>query len=125
VSCSDRFIGVGIAWHEGQLFGWVSQRVGVLTAAALFTLAVSGFLMWRQRKPDNSLGAAPQARDPARLKAAAAIMLVLATFLPLPAGSLILLWVVEQLILPRLPRLADWLGVRQPRCQRHRPMAAW
>src|SRR3546814_3403235 len=46
----DRVVGVGIAWHEGQLFGWINQLIGVLTAAALFTLAVSGFLMWRRRK---------------------------------------------------------------------------
>src|SRR3546814_4212405 len=47
----DRVVGVGIAWHEGQLFGWINQLIGVLTAAALFTLAVSGFLLWRRRKP--------------------------------------------------------------------------
>lgn len=109
----DRVVGVGIAWHEGQLFGWVNQLIGVLTAAALFTLAASGFLMWwRRRKPDDTLGAPPQARDPARLKAVAAIILVLAAFLPLLAGSLILLWIVDRLLLPRLPRLAGWLGLR-------------
>src|SRR3546814_9631501 len=26
----DRVVGYGIAWHEGQLFGWVNQLVGVL-----------------------------------------------------------------------------------------------
>src|SRR3546814_20332558 len=52
----DRVVGVGIAWHEGQLFGWINQLIGVLTAAALFTLAVSGFLIWRRRKPIDTLG---------------------------------------------------------------------
>jgi len=45
----DRLVGYGIAWHEGQLFGLANQLVGVATALALFTLAISGFLMWRRR----------------------------------------------------------------------------
>ena len=107
----DRAVGYGIAWHEGQLFGLANQLVGVATALALFTLAISGFLMWRRRKPDDALGAPPLPRDPARLKGVAAIVLLLAAFLPLLAASLILLWIVDRLILPRLPRAARWLGV--------------
>ena len=107
----DRAVNIGIAWHEGQLFGRINQLIGVATALALFTLAVSGFLMWRRRKPGDALGAPPRPRDPARLRAVAAIVLALAAFLPLLAASLILLWIVERLVLPRLPRAARWLGV--------------
>jgi uncharacterized iron-regulated membrane protein len=107
----DRIVGIGIAWHEGALFGIVSQLIGVLTALMLMTLAVSGFLMWRRRKPGDALGAPPLPRDPAKLKGVAAIILLLAALLPLLAASLILLWVVDRLLLPRLPRAARWLGV--------------
>jgi len=107
----DRVVGIGIAWHEGALFGIVSQLIGVLTALMLITLAVSGFLMWRRRKPDDALGAPPLPRDPAKLKGVAAIVLLLAALLPLLAASLILLWIVDRLIVPRLPRAAKWLGV--------------
>jgi uncharacterized iron-regulated membrane protein len=108
----DRVVGIGIAWHEGALFGIVSQMIGVLTALGMFTLALSGFLLWRRRKPVDGLGAPALPRDPARLRGVAAIVLLLAVFLPLLAGSLILLWVVDRLLLPRLPRVARWLGVR-------------
>ena len=107
----DRVVGYGIAWHEGALFGIVSQLIGVFTALMLMTLAVSGFLMWRRRKPEAALGAPPVARDPAKLKGVAAIILLIAALLPLLAASLILLWIVDRLILPRLPRAARWLGV--------------
>ena len=107
----DRAVNIGIAWHEGQLFGRINQLIGALTALALFTLAVSGFLMWRRRKPGRALGAPLPARDPARLRGAAAIVLLLAALLPLLAASLILLWIVERLLLPRLPRAARWLGM--------------
>lgn len=107
----DRIVGIGIAWHEGALFGIVSQLIGVLTALMLMILAVSGFLMWRRRKPDDALGAPPLPRDPAKLKGVAAIILMLAALLPLLAASLILLWIVDRLIIPRLPRAARWLGM--------------
>jgi uncharacterized iron-regulated membrane protein len=107
----DRVIGYGIAWHEGQLFGLANQLVGVATALALFTLAISGFLMWLRRKPDDALGAPPAVRDPAKLRGVAALVLILAALLPMLAASLILLWIVERLVLARLPHIARWLGV--------------
>jgi uncharacterized iron-regulated membrane protein len=107
----DRVVNYGIAWHEGQLFGWVNQLIGVLTALALITMAVSGFILWRRRKPHHLLGAPPQPIAPAKLRTVAAITLILAALLPLLAASLILLCLFERLILPRLPRLSLWLGV--------------
>ena len=107
----DRAVGYGIAWHEGQLFGLANQLIGVVTAAALFALAISGFLLWRRRRPVDALGAPPIQRDPAKLRGVAALILVLAALLPLLAASLILLWITERLVLPRLPGAARWLGV--------------
>jgi uncharacterized iron-regulated membrane protein len=110
----DRWVNYGIAWHEGQLFGWVNQLFGVLTAFGLITLSISGFVMWRRRKPDGALGAPPMPREPKKLKGVAMIILVLAVLLPLLAASLILLWLFDRLLLPRLPRLGVWLGFAQP-----------
>ncbi len=107
----DQVVGYGIAWHEGQLFGWINQAIGVLTALALTTLAVSGFVMWRRRKPAGGLGALPLPPIPARIQGVVAILLILAALLPLLAASLILLWLFERLILPRLLKLSRWLGV--------------
>lgn len=110
----DRVINYGIAWHEGQLFGWVNQLIGLLTAAGLVTLAVSGFLLWRRRKPAGQLGAPPSPPAPAELRVVAAIILALAALIPLLAVSLILLWLVERLIVPRFPSVAAWLGIYRP-----------
>ncbi len=110
----DRVVGYGIAWHEGQLFGWVNQLIGVLTALGLVVLSVSGFIMWRRRKPEAVLGAPPLPREPRKLKGIAAIILLLAVLLPLLAASLILLWLFDRLLLPRMPKLAIWLGVSRP-----------
>ncbi|MET0240125.1 MAG: PepSY domain-containing protein, partial [Sphingobium sp.] len=108
----DRVVGYGIAWHEGALLGWVNQLVGLATAIMLVTLVVSGFTMWRRRKPTATLGAPPPSHVPARMHGVVAITLALAMLLPLFAASLILLWLVERLVLPRLPHVSRWLGVR-------------
>lgn len=103
----DRVINIGIAWHEGALFGRINQAIGVVTALMLMALAVSGLVMWRRRRPDGALGAPPAPSDPARLRGVAAIILLLAALLPMLAASLILLWLFDRLLLPRLPRLAQ------------------
>jgi uncharacterized iron-regulated membrane protein len=107
----DRAVNYGIAWHEGQLFGWANQIFGVLTALALITLVVTGFLMWRRRKPDDLLGAPPRSAMPQRMRGVAITIGILAVLLPLLALSLVALWLFDRLLLPRLPGLAHWLGV--------------
>ncbi|MBX9795411.1 PepSY domain-containing protein [Sphingomonas sp.] len=108
---ADRIIGYGIAWHEGQLLGAFNQAVGVLTAVALVTLSVSGFILWRRRKPAQALGAPPAPALPPRIGGVVAIIGMLALLLPMLAVSLLLLWLFDRLVLPRLPGLAAWLGV--------------
>jgi len=106
----DQVIGYGVAWHEGQLLGWVNQLIGLLTAAMLVTLAITGFILWRRRKPAGMLGAPPL---PSQQTVAGLVplILVLALFLPLLAISLAAILVFDRLVLPRLPGLATWLGL--------------
>jgi uncharacterized iron-regulated membrane protein len=107
----DRVVNYGIAWHEGQLFGLINQLIGVATALLLVTLSVSGFVMWRRRKPEWALGAPPAPAEPARLRGVALIVLALALLLPLMALSLAALLVFERLVVARLPALSRWLGI--------------
>ncbi len=108
----DRVVNIGIAWHEGQLLGRFNQAIGVLTALALITLSISGFLMWRRRKPEGTLGAPLAPSVHIRMRGVAVIMILLALLLPLFALSLMLLWLIERVVLPRLPKVAGWLGMR-------------
>lgn len=106
----DRVVGYGVAWHEGQLFGLANQLIGVATALMLVTLSLSGFVMWRQRKPVGRLGAPPTAA-PARMRGLAILVVVLAALLPLLAASLVVLWLVERLVFRRSAAMARWLGL--------------
>lgn len=111
----DQVIGYGVAWHEGQLFGALNQAIGVTTALALVTMAITGFLMWRRRRPQGVLGAPPLPAERRKPVFVAIATLLLALYLPLLAASLVLLWLFD-LLLPRLsPAAAAWLGITAPR----------
>ena len=53
----DRIVGVGIAAHEGQLFGWPNQLLGLVTAGGLLLVSLSGVVMWWRRRESGVLGA--------------------------------------------------------------------
>lgn len=104
----DRVINYGIAWHEGQLFGWVNQLIGLVTAAMLITLVVSGSVMWWRKRPEGRLGAPPQAQE--RRGIALALVCPLAILMPMLGLSLIAVWIVDRLVTAAFPRAAQWLG---------------
>jgi uncharacterized iron-regulated membrane protein len=108
---TDRIIGIGIAAHEGQLFGWLNQLLGLLTALGLITLCISGFIMWRKRAPHGALGAPPPVPDARLGKGFIAIILLAAIVLPVLGASLIVLLALERLVLRKIPRARDWLGL--------------
>lgn len=109
----DRAIGYGIAWHEGQLFGWINQLIGVATAAALILLAISGTVMWWRRRPGGSLGAPPHP-GATKLRVVAAITAIAAALLPMLALSLVAVLLFDRLILRHWPRAAEWLNRTRP-----------
>lgn len=108
----DQAIGYGIAAHEGQLFGLANQLLGVLTALGLITLSISGYVMWWRRRPKGRLGA-PAAPSDTRIAAGLGLIIVaMGLFLPVLGVSLIVIGLLEWLILPRLPAVRQWLGLR-------------
>ncbi len=107
----DKAIGVGIAAHEGYLFGWFNLVLGVLTCTGLILISVSGFILWRRRKPEGVLGAPPAMPASAGF-AVVGITLMLALFLPLMALSLVLLLLCEFLVFRRIKSLGHWLGLK-------------
>ncbi|KQX26363.1 hypothetical protein ASD39_02815 [Sphingomonas sp. Root50] len=93
----DRIVNTGVAWHEGQLFGWVNQLIGVLTALALIGISILGIVMWLKRRPQGRLGA-PPAIAVAGKGWLIASLVVLAMLLPLFGVSLIALLIVDGLV---------------------------
>ncbi len=111
----DQIVGVGIAAHEGQLFGPLNQILGLLTAMGLVLLCVSAFVMWRQRAPGAARAgalAAPAGTGGARVGyGLAAIIIGLGVVLPVLGISLVVIAVIERLVLARWSAARMWLGL--------------
>ncbi len=106
----DRVIGIGVAAHEGQLFGWFNQLLGLITAIGLLLMSVVGFMMWRKRAPEGVLGAPPAMPDAKIGVGFVVIILVAAILLPVLGASLIIIALLEQLVLLRWEHARTWLG---------------
>jgi uncharacterized iron-regulated membrane protein len=86
----DRIVGVGVAAHEGQLFGIANQLLGLATALGLITLCVSAVVMWWRRRPDGSLGIPAARVAEFRIKPAlGATIIALGVLLPVFGASLL------------------------------------
>ena len=108
----DKIVAVGIALHEGQLFGWPNQLVGLLTASGLVLLSCSGIVIWWKRKDPRVLGAPKPGIPPRFSRGLLTIVIALGLYLPLFGASLLAILVLEQLVLRRIPGVRDWLGLR-------------
>lgn len=99
----DRIVGYGIAAHEGQLFGLANQLLGLLTAAGLITLSVTGYVMWWKRRPAGRLGAPPTIQDARIAPGIAVAVVALGLFLPMMGISLIAVALLERLVRACIP----------------------
>jgi uncharacterized iron-regulated membrane protein len=89
----DRVIGVGIAAHEGQLFGLANQLLGLFTALGLITICISAVVMWWRRRPEGSLGLPAPRVEGFRITAPLIALIVVAgVLLPVLGAALLILW---------------------------------
>lgn len=109
----DRIVGYGIAAHEGRLFGWPNQLLGLITALGLLALSGSGIMMWWRRR-DPGLGAPRMLIAPRFSLALLLGTLALAVALPLFGATLLFTLLLEALILRRIPAVRNWLGLTRP-----------
>jgi uncharacterized iron-regulated membrane protein len=108
----DRVIGVGVAAHEGQLFGWPNQLLGLLTALGFLALVVTSTLMWWRRRPMGALGAPPEILPRRRLAAGMiGLIAVIGVLLPTLGLSLLATLGIEAVIRRRYPATGRWLGL--------------
>jgi uncharacterized iron-regulated membrane protein len=107
----DRIVGTGIAAHEGQLFGWPNQLLGLFTALGLILLSLSSVVLWWRRREVGVLGAPKVAASPRFSAGLLGLVVALGVYLPLFGASLILVKLIETALLVRIPKVRDWLGL--------------
>lgn len=107
----DKAVAVGIALHEGRLFGWPNQLLGLLTALGLVVVCASAVWLWLRRRAPATLGAPPPGASPRWSAGLTAVVAVLGVGMPLFGISLVAVLLFERLVLGRIPPLAAWLGI--------------
>lgn len=107
----DQVVGYGIAAHEGQLFGWPNQLLGLLTAAGLVLVSCSGVVLWWRRRDQGVLGAPRAILSPRISWGLIGLIVMLAVYIPLFGASLLLVLLLESVVLRRIPWTRRWLGL--------------
>ena len=110
-SIVDRMVGIGVAAHEGQLFGIFNQLIGLFTAIGLVLISISAVVLWWRRRAVGVLGAPIPIREPRFSLALATIMLGFGLYLPMLGVSLILVLLIERFVLKNIPSARQWLGL--------------
>ncbi|MBC3207330.1 PepSY domain-containing protein [Pseudomonas sp. SWRI111] len=95
---------IGVMLHEGKMFGTFNQIVVLLICLMILLSAVSGVVIWWKRRPEGRFGVPPLRHDLPTWKTGVAIMLVLAVVFPLVGASLVVVWLLDRFVLPRVAR---------------------
>jgi uncharacterized iron-regulated membrane protein len=107
-----KVVAQGIGLHEGRSLGLWSFWGSALMCLAVVFMCITGPLMWWRRRPKGAdrIGA-PRGRMPLRTTPALVLLLVgLGVFLPYFGLSLLVVLVLDQLVLRRVPALGTWFG---------------
>jgi uncharacterized iron-regulated membrane protein len=107
----DRVVGMGVAAHEGHLFGWLNQAVNLFTALGLIALCLSAVILWWRRRPEGVLGAPLSLNKPRYTIGLIAIVIALGLYLPFFGLSCVAVILLERLLLRRIPSAQRWLGL--------------
>lgn len=107
----DQAVAVGIAVHEGRLFGWPNQLLGLLSAMGLMLISVTGLLMWWRRRPHGTLGAPEVYVSPRRARWLRFFLGLMGVAMPLFGFSLVLVASFDKACQQLAPRWARWLGL--------------
>jgi uncharacterized iron-regulated membrane protein len=98
-------VSAGIALHEGRLFGFWNQVLGVVACLGSFLLSYSAVVMWWKRRPEGRLGAPRLVNNFAPPKGVIWIAVILAIPFPLTGLTLLAALLFDRYVLPRFPRL--------------------
>ncbi|MBP3952527.1 PepSY-associated TM helix domain-containing protein [Bacillus suaedae] len=104
-----KMVALGITLHKGTQFGLLNQLISLFICLGIILVAVSGFYLWIRRKPKKQLGA-PKAPRLFKKKSFLVILLGLGLLFPLVGLSLIVVWLIDWLIIQKIPLLKRFLN---------------
>ncbi|WP_353626225.1 hypothetical protein [Bacillus sp. JCM 19041] len=97
----------GITIHKGLEFGIANQFFGLLICIGLIGIIISGFILWRRRKPQGHFGA-PRATPVRRIRVLIIMLAAFALIFPLVAISLVIVFIIDYLLIQKNERLKNY-----------------
>ena len=88
----------GVMTHMGQQYGLANQLIGLLVCVVIVLTAVSGTVMWWQRRPRGQLGAPSLPKSYRRTTGIVVITTLLGLLFPLMGASLVVVLTLDVLI---------------------------
>ncbi|WP_211472874.1 PepSY-associated TM helix domain-containing protein [Collimonas humicola] len=94
----SKLVTLGVALHMGEYFGLANQLLCAAVSLALLGMAVTGFVMWWLRRPQDSLGAPKRvSQPPPSIVRWKSYMALLGIIFPLMGASMIAVWLGDTL----------------------------
>ena len=103
-STVSRATEMGVMLHEGKFFGWINQLIIFLICLMVLLSAISGLVIWWQRRPQGGLGVPPLRHDLPRWKTAIIIMIGVGVAFPLVGASLVGVCLFDRIVLSRFAK---------------------
>ncbi|MCI4126518.1 PepSY-associated TM helix domain-containing protein [Bacillus haynesii] len=103
-------IALGITLHKGSQFGFVNQLIGLAICIGIVSVSVSGFVLWRKRKPKSGLGVPPAPKNKKTIKPLVLIMIFFGLFFPLVGLSLIAVLLLDRFVIRRISVLRSFFS---------------
>jgi len=104
-----KIVALGITLHKGTEFGLINQLISLAICLGIILVAVSGFYLWLKRKPVKGMGA-PKGPPAKSIKWFILVLIILGVLFPLVGLSLIVVWLVDFIIIRRIPVLRRFLN---------------
>ncbi|QCR34123.1 PepSY domain-containing protein [Lysinibacillus sp. SGAir0095] len=104
-----KIIAWGITLHKGTQFGMINQIVSLLICLGMILVTVSGFYLWLKRKPKKEMGA-PKAPSIKKMKLFLIVLIGLGLLFPLVGLSLIFVWILDLLVIQRIPAVKKFMN---------------
>jgi uncharacterized iron-regulated membrane protein len=93
-----KWISYGTSLHMGRYFGVANQILASLISLGLAAMSVSGFVMWRKRKPGRAIGAPSRPVPDPPMRAWIGALTALGIVFPMMGLTMLIVWISDRLL---------------------------
>jgi len=93
-----QWISYGTSLHMGRYFGVANQILASLISLGLAAMSISGFVMWRKRKPGRAIGAPSRPLLNPPMRAWVGGLTALGIVFPMMGLTMLIVWISDRLL---------------------------